>query len=133
FHRGSERVHAGEIGEIELSDLDVARHFGGRLLGLLDASAGDHHAVAALGQRGGSGLADAAVAAGDDDPHQRGAYRIRRRPIRLTVRASGGIFEIARVASDKGGPIAECTGAVARYAGKITYVLLERRARGSRG
>ena len=77
FHRVSECAHTGEIGEIEFRNLDAARHIGGCPLGLLDASAGDHHAVATLGCRGSGRLADTAVAAGDDDPHQRGAYMIR--------------------------------------------------------
>ena len=85
FHRVGECAHTGEVGEIEFSNLDVAGHIRGCPLGLLDAAAGDHHAVAALGCRGGGRLADAAVAAGDDDPHQRGAYMIRPTPIRLTT------------------------------------------------
>ncbi len=101
FHRVGECTHAGEIGEIELGNLDVARHIGGCALGLRDASAGDHHAVAALGRRGGGRPADTAVAAGDDDPHQRGAYLIRPTPIRLTARSSRRLFEFVRVASDK--------------------------------
>jgi hypothetical protein len=74
FHRFSECADTGEIGEIELGDLDLARHVGGCPLGLPDASAGDHHAVAALGCRAGGRPSDSAVAAGDDDPHQRGPY-----------------------------------------------------------
>jgi len=85
FHRIGACMHAGEIGEIELCHADVARHLGSRLRGVLDASAGDHHAVAILGQRAGGRLSDAAVAAGDDDPHQRGAYMIRPTPTRLTT------------------------------------------------
>ena len=49
FHRVGERTHAGQIGEIEVTDLDVAGHLGGGLLGLGEGSAGDHHAVPGAG------------------------------------------------------------------------------------
>ena len=38
-----------EVGEIELTDFDIARHIGGGLLGLGDVAAGNHHAVSGCG------------------------------------------------------------------------------------
>jgi hypothetical protein len=70
FHRVGEFAHTGEIGQVEVSDLDVAAHLGSRLLGLPDGAARDDHAVTGGGQRRGGRFADAAVASGDDDPHR---------------------------------------------------------------
>jgi len=70
FHRVGEPAHAGEVGEVEVGDIDVAGHLGGGLLGLPDVAARDDHAVTGGRQRRGSRLADTAVASGDDDPHR---------------------------------------------------------------
>ena len=72
FHRVGELAHAGQVGEVEMGHLDVARHVGCGPLRLRDVARRDQHAVARCGQRRGRLLADAAVAAGDDDSH--GAY-----------------------------------------------------------
>ena len=55
-----------------MSHLDVARHFGGGLLGLRQGAAGDEHAVTVGGECRGGRLANTAVASSDDDSH--GAY-----------------------------------------------------------
>src|SRR3954462_13288253 len=78
-------MDTGKVGKIEYSRFDVTCHLGRRLLCFIEAAAGDHHAVAVPGQRGRSCFPDSAVAAGDDDPHQRGAYIRRPTPIRLTT------------------------------------------------
>ena len=68
-HRVSELSHAGQIGEIEVGYLNVAGHGGRGLLSFRDGAAGDDDTVT-IGCECRSGrLADAAVAARDDDPH----------------------------------------------------------------
>ena len=69
FHRVREPSHAGQVGQIQMTDLDVACQLGSGLLGLGDGPAGNHHAVTGGGQRPSGGFTDAAVAPGDDDAH----------------------------------------------------------------
>src|SRR6478752_4886409 len=69
FHRVREPSHAGQVGQIQMTDLDVACQLGSGLLGLGDGPAGNHHAVIGGGQRPSGGFTDAAVAPGDDDAH----------------------------------------------------------------
>lgn len=69
FHRVGEGTHTAQVGQIDMAHLDVTRHLGGRAFGLWDRSTGDQHAVTGGGQCRGGRLTDAAVAAGNDDPH----------------------------------------------------------------
>jgi hypothetical protein len=70
FHGVGEPSHTGQVGQIEMADLDVGRHLGGGQLGLRDSPAGNHHAVTRGGQHPSGRFADAAVAASDDDAHR---------------------------------------------------------------
>ena len=70
LHRVGELSHAGQIGEIEVGYLDVARHGGRGLLRFRNGAAGNHDAVTSGGQCRGGRLADAAIAARDNDSHR---------------------------------------------------------------
>ncbi len=69
FHRIGECPHAGQVAEVQMTNLDVAGHVGQDPLALLDVAARDQHAVSLCGERRRRRLAHAAVAARDDDPH----------------------------------------------------------------
>ncbi|PXY18707.1 hypothetical protein BA062_34430 [Prauserella flavalba] len=62
-----ERPHRGEIGEVELPDVDVAGDRGGGLAALAGIAHGEHHTGPLGGQRSGGGASDPAVSASDAD------------------------------------------------------------------
>jgi hypothetical protein len=68
-HRVGELSHAGQIGQIEVRYRNVAGHRGGGPLGFPDGAAGDHDAVTGGRECRGGRLADAAVAARDNNFH----------------------------------------------------------------
>ena len=62
-----ERVHGGEVGEVEAADLGLAADLGGRTFALGRVAHGEDHACVVVGERAGGFEADAAVGAGDDE------------------------------------------------------------------
>jgi hypothetical protein len=70
FHRVGEPSHAGQVGQIQMTDLNVAAQLGCGLLRLRYGPASNQHAVTGGGHRPSGGFTDAAAAASNDDAHR---------------------------------------------------------------